>query len=189
MKNKEFILPLCTSSPTLSPSSLCHSFFFSALSLSESPTAYMLHLLTVSQLLDLPFRLFISLFFFCLSVWKVSIDLSSGLWILFWFVWNLLAIPWKAFFISVTLLSMSSVSFHCSLECVPLLILPIFDAYYLLATFVSESHSGDSLVSSEYLCVSMHVCCVMCVCLTFGLPCNFLLEARHVASGKTKWGK
>lgn len=127
--------------------------------------------------------------FFCLSVWKVSIDLSSGLWILFWFVWNLLAIPWKAFFISVTLLSMSSVSFHCSLECVPLLILPIFDAYYLLATFVSESHSGDSLVSSEYLCVSMHVCCVMCVCLTFGLPCNFLLEARHVASGKTKWGK
>ena len=37
MKNKGFILPLCIPSLALVPSSLCHFFFFSGVSSSESP--------------------------------------------------------------------------------------------------------------------------------------------------------
>lgn len=38
------------------------------------------------------------------------------------------------------------------------LLLSIFDAYYLLVTFVSDSHSGITLVCSEYLYVSVCIC-------------------------------
>lgn len=77
----------------------------------------------------------------------------------------------KVSFISITLLYISSISFLCLLRIsISMLTLSIFHAYYLLSAFVSVSHSGDSLVSAE--CV--HLCmCVVFVCLTFGMSCNF----------------
>lgn len=53
-------------------------------------------------------------------------------------------------------------SFHSFLGCIPLLILSVFDACYVLATFVSESHFGDSLDFSDIPTQKEYVSIIFC---------------------------
>ena len=53
-------------------------------------------------------------------------------------------------------------SFHSFLGCIPLLILSVFDACYVLATFVSESHFGDSLDFSDIPTQKEYVSVIFC---------------------------
>ena len=53
-------------------------------------------------------------------------------------------------------------SFLSFLGCVPLLTVSIFDACFVLATFVSESHSGDSLDFSDIPTQKEYVSVIFC---------------------------
>lgn len=103
--------------------------------------------------------LFIYLFFYffiCISVWEVSVGLSSSLWILPWFLCNLLMIPSKAFFISVILLYIDRTSFlfllRISISLLAFFLYIIFFQQLCLSLILGVGH----LVQSTHMCV----CCV-----------------------------
>lgn len=133
------------------------------------------------------FSFWFSLFFphFCISAWKVSIDLSSTLWILS-SVSNLLWSPSKTFLISVTMFFILAISFLHYFVCllfrvsISLLILPICS--YRLSTFFTIflniliavilhclfENSNIRAISESWcdFCLFVSSACVLCWLLT-----------------------